>query len=126
MTMATHSMLCELPRICSGRQLERSAKILKTIEAFLDDIDTGGVAQPNGAIIAKGRPGDDSDIRFTQESIGKILRSQAELADVHEHIKGTLWFHCRDVGNFRDAIEHIVATHIEFIAHVSDRLLISL
>jgi hypothetical protein len=126
MIIAARSSIGEIPRIRSGWQLERSAKILKPIETLFDDVDACGVAQPNGAIITKGCSGDDGDIRFTQESIGKILRSQTELADIDQHIKGTLRFHRCNIWNLRDAIEHIIAAHIEFIAHVRDRLLVSL
>ena len=49
------------------------AKILKAIESFFDYVDAGGVAQTNGAIVAKGGARNDRDIRFTQEAVGKVL-----------------------------------------------------
>src|SRR5215216_5681224 len=76
----------------SQAPLECPAKILKAIESFLDYIDASGVAESNGAIVAEGRTGYDCDIRFTQKAIGKILRGQPELADIHQHVKGTLRF----------------------------------
>src|SRR5882724_3728539 len=110
----------------SQARLERPAKILEAIESFLDYIDASGVAEPNGAIVAEGSPRHDRDIRFAQQAVGKILRGQSELADIHQHVKGTLWFDRGDVWNLRNAIKHVVAAHIEFIAHVRNRLLIAL
>src|SRR6266513_905983 len=110
----------------SEASLERSTKILKAIESFLDHVDAGGVAEPNGAIVAEGSPRHDRDIRFAQQTIRKILRGQAELADIHQYVKGALRFDRSHVGNFGNAIKHVVAAHIEFIAHVRNRWLIAL
>ena len=44
------------------RRSERPAKVLKPVETFLDDVDTGRVAEPNRAVVAKGRAGHDRDI----------------------------------------------------------------
>src|SRR6202011_639120 len=44
-----------VPAIRNPVLLERPAKILQPIETFLNDVDAGRVAEPNGAIIAKGR-----------------------------------------------------------------------
>src|SRR5438067_9253445 len=107
-------------------RLERPAKILEAIQPFLDYIDASGVAEANGAIVAEGRTGYDCDICLAQKAIGKILRGQSELADIHQHVKGTLRFDRGNVWNLRDAIKHVVAAHIEFIAHVRNRLLIAL
>ncbi len=46
--------------------LERPAKILEAIEPFLDYVDAGGVAEPNGAIVAEGRAWDDCDVRLAE------------------------------------------------------------
>jgi hypothetical protein len=110
----------------SQARLERPAKILEAIESFLDYIDAGGVAEPNGAIVAEGSPRHDRDIRFTQQAVSKVLRGQSELADIHQHVKGALRFDRGHVRNLRNPIKHVVAAHIEFIAHVRDRLLIAL
>src|SRR5882724_2530687 len=110
----------------SQARLERPAKILEAIESFLDYIDASGVAEPNGAIVAEGRAWHDCDVCLTQKAIGKILRGQPELADIHQHVKRTLRFDGSHVWNLGDAIKHVVAAHIEFIAHVRNRLLIAL
>src|SRR2546423_1746228 len=106
--------------------LERPTKILETIESFLDYIDASGVAEANGAIVAEGSPRHDRDIRFAQQAVGKILRGQPQLADIHQHIKGALRLDRSHVRNFGNTIEHVVAAHVEFIAHVRNRLLIAL
>jgi len=59
--------------IAVPRWLERPAKILKPIETLFDNIDAGGVAQPNGPIVTKSCSRHNRDIRFTQESVGEIL-----------------------------------------------------
>ena len=59
------------------------------------------------------------------KTIGKILRAQPELADVHQHVERALRFHRSDVRNLGDAIKHVVAAHVEFLAHVGERLLIA-
>ncbi len=110
----------------SGLPSERAAKILEAIESFLDYIDARGVAEPNGAIVAEGRAWHDCDVCLTQKAIGKILRGQPELADIHQHVKRTSRFDRGHVWNLGNAIKHVVAAHIEFIAHVRNRLLIAL
>src|SRR5947208_14963471 len=107
-------------------RLECPAKILEAIKSFLDYIDASGVAESNGAIVAEGRTGYDCDICLAQKAIGKILRGQAELADIHQHVKGTLRLDRGNVWNLGNTIKHVVAAHIEFIAHVRNRLLIAL
>src|SRR5436190_18887991 len=106
-------------------RLERPAKLLEAIQHFLDYIDASGVAEANGAIVAEGRTGYDRDICLAQKAIGKILRGQPELADIHQHVKGTLRFDRGNVWDLGNAIKHVVAAHIEFIAHVRNRLLIA-
>src|SRR6266571_5246817 len=88
------------------RSSERSAKILEAIQPFFDDVDARGVTEPDGAIV-------------------EILRSQSELANVHEHIERALRSDRGHVWNLRDAIEHIIAAHIELLAHVGERLLVA-
>src|SRR5207237_9788194 len=113
-----------IPRLTLGMTefcrsgLERPAKILEPIESFLDYIDACGVAKPNGAIVAEGGTRHDRDIRFTQQAIGKILRGQPELADIHQHVKGASRFDRGPVRNLGNSIKHVVAAHIEFISHV--------
>ena len=45
--------------------LERPAKILEAIEAFLNYIDAGGVTEPHGAIVPEGNAGHDCDVCLT-------------------------------------------------------------
>src|SRR6266849_1070367 len=81
-------------------RLQGAAKILKAIETFFDYVDTRGVAEPNRAIVAECRPRHNRDICFAQQAIGKILRSEPELTNVHEHIKSALGFDRSHVRNF--------------------------
>jgi hypothetical protein len=45
---------------------ERPAEILQPIETFLNDVDAGRIAEPNGSIVAKCCPGHDRHIRFAE------------------------------------------------------------
>ena len=63
---------------------------------------------------------------FAQEPIGEIRRAQTELADVHEHVKRASRFNDTDSRNALQAIDHVFASHVEFVAHVRDRLLVAL
>src|SRR5438445_3143301 len=104
---------------------ERPAKILEAIQPFFDDVDACGVTEPDGAVVAESSAGNDSDTCFAQQAIGEILRSQSELANVHEHIERALRPDRGHVWNLQDAIEHIIAAHIELLAHVGERLLVA-
>ena len=105
--------------------LQRAAKILEAVEAFFDHVDARRVAEPHRSIVAECGSGNDCDIGFAQQTIGEILRTQAELADVDQHVKRPLWLDRGHVLNFRDAIEHVIAAHIEFVAHIGERLLVT-
>ena len=105
---------------------ERSAKILETVQPFFDHVDTGGVTESDGSVVTEGSSRNDCHVCFTQQPIGEVLGSQTKLADIHKHVKCTLWFHCGNVGNLREAIKHVIATHVEFFPHVDHRLLIAL
>src|SRR5437773_466025 len=105
---------------------ERPAKILEAVQTFFDDVDTGGVTKAHGAVIAESGARNDGDVRLAQQTVRKILRSEPELANVDQHIKRALRLDCGNIRNFGNPIEHIVATHIEFFAHIGKRLLISL
>ncbi len=99
---------------------------MQPIETFFDDVDAGRVAEPDGAIITKGRARHDGHVCLAEQSIGKILRRQSELTDIHQNIERALRFHRGHIWNFGEAIDHVIATHVEFLAHVGDRLLIAL
>src|ERR1700730_9939556 len=116
---------CEIPRSARDDRLQGEAKMVEAIETFFDDVDAGRVTQAHGAIVAKGSAGHNRHVRFAQKPVGEVLRSQAELANVYEYIKRALRFHRGYVRNFRDAIEHVVASHIEFFAHIGQGLLIA-
>lgn len=102
------------------RRLEGAAEILKPIETFFDDIDAGSVTEPDRAIITERGAGNDGYIRFAQQAVGEILRSQSKLADVDQNVERALRFHCTDVRDFRQAIDHVIAAHIKLFPHVSD------
>ena len=112
--------------VANPRSSQRPAKILEAIQSLFDDVDTGGVTEPDGAIVTESSSRNDRDVGFTQQAIGEILRGQAELTDIHQHVKRALRFNCSDVGNLRDTIEHVIAAHIELFAHIDHRLLIAL
>src|SRR6266480_1748268 len=78
------------------------------------------------SFIAKGRARHHRHVRFAEQSIGKILRRQSELTDIEQHIERTLRFDRSHIWNFGEAINHVIAAHVEFLAHVGDRLLIAL
>ena len=105
---------------------QRPAKVLEAVQALFDYVDTGGVTEPNGAIVTEGSSRNDCDVGFAQQAIGEILRGQTKLTDIHKHVKCALRFNCGNVGNLRDAIKHVIPTHIELFAHVDQRLLIAL
>src|SRR5882724_1396546 len=101
--------------------LQCPAKVLEAVEALFDNVDTGGVTEPNSAIISEGSSRNDRDVGFTQQAIGEILRGQTKLTDIHKHVKCALWFNHGNVGNLRNAIKHVIPTHIELFAHVDQR-----
>src|SRR6266566_2722313 len=94
------------PRSPIRNRLERPAKVLETVETFFDDVDAGGLTKPDGAVVAKSSARDNGD--------------------VHQHIERTLRLHRSYVRNFGNAIEHVIAPHIEFFTHIGKRLLIAL
>src|SRR6516225_5773081 len=104
---------------------ERAAKVLEAIQTFFDYVEAGGVAEPDGAVVAEGGSRNYGDAGFTKQTVGEILRCQAELTNVNQHIKSALRFDRGHVRDLRDAIEHVIATHVEFLAHIGDRLLIT-
>src|SRR5436190_2864335 len=104
---------------------ERPAKILEAVQTLFDHIKARRVTEPNGAIIAKGSTRYDGDIGFAQQTVSEILGSESKLADVYQDIKRALRFDRGDIGDLRKAVKHIVATHIEFLAHIGERLLIA-
>src|SRR5258705_3058407 len=104
---------------------ERPAKVLEAVQTLFDHVKAGSVTEPNGAVIAEGSTRHDGDVRFAQQTVGEILRSESKLANVYQYIKCALRFDRGDIGNFRDAVKHVIATHFEFLAHISERLLIA-
>src|SRR5437773_11699515 len=68
--------------IANPRLSERPAKVVGAVQAFFDDVDARGVAKPDGAVVAECGSGNNGDIGFAQQTVGEILRSQSELADV--------------------------------------------
>src|SRR6266576_1963805 len=106
--------------VCATRdgKLQRAAKVLEAIQALFDYVDTGGVTEPDSAVITEGSSRNDCDVGFAQQAIGEILRGQTKLTDIHKHVKCALWFNRGNVGNLRDAIKHVIPTHIELFAHI--------
>ncbi len=105
--------------------LQRPAKVLEAVQTLFDHVEARRVTEPNGAIVAEGSARYDGDIGFAQQTVGEILRRESKLADVYQDIKRALRFDRGDVGDLRNAIKHVIATHIEFLAHIGERLLIA-
>ena len=105
--------------------LQRPAKVLEAVQTLFDHVKARRVTEPNGAIIAEGSSRHDGDIGFAQQTVSEILRRESKLADVYQDIKRALRFDRGDIGNFRNAVKHVVATHFEFLAHVGERLLVA-
>src|SRR6266576_625820 len=114
--------------VCATRddKLQRATEVLEAIQALFDYVYTGGVTEPDSAVVTEGSSRNDRDVGFAQQAIGEILRCQTELTDIHQHVKCALRFDCGHIGNLREAVEHVIAAHIELFAHVDQRLLISL
>ena len=104
---------------------KRPAKVLEAVQPLFDHVKTRSITEPNSAIVTEGSARDDGDIGFAQQTVGKILRRKSKLANVYQDIKCALRFDLSYIGNFRETIKHVVATHIEFLAHVGERLLIA-
>src|SRR5206468_7188903 len=114
--------------VCATRDdgLQRAAKVLEAVQSLFDYVDTGGVTEPDSAIVTESSSRNHRDVGFAQQAIGEILRCQTKLTDIHQHVKCALRFDCGHIGNLRDAVEHVIAAHIELFAHVDQRLLIPL
>src|SRR5258708_34150060 len=107
---------------CPRSPSERPAKVLEAVQTFFDHVKARRVTEPNGAIIAEGSSRHDGDIGFTQQTVGEILRRESKLTDVYQDIKRALRFDRGDIGNFRNTVRHVVATHFEFFTHVGERM----
>src|ERR1041385_2136826 len=112
-------------RFVRDERLQRTAKILESIQPLFNYIKAGGVAEPYRAIVAEGSSRHYGNIGFAQQTIGEILRSESKLANVYQHVKRALWLDGSHIGDLRETVKHIVTTHIEFLAHISERLLIA-
>src|SRR4051812_21238759 len=82
-------------RVSDG--LQRAAEILKPVETLFDDIEARRVAEADCSVITKRCSRNHCHVCLAQQTIGKVLGGQAELADVHEHVKRTLRFHSGNV-----------------------------
>src|SRR5580765_2512478 len=99
--------------VCATRD-DRSqcpAKVLEAVQTFFDHVEAGGVAEPDSPVVAEGSSRNYGDAGFTKQTVGEILRSQPQLADVHQDVKCALRFDRSDVRDLREAVEHVIATH---------------
>ena len=53
-------------RNANPRLLQRPAEVLEAVQSLFDDVDTGGVTEPDGSIITEGSSGNHRDVGFTQ------------------------------------------------------------
>src|SRR5438045_3133497 len=104
---------------------ERPAKVLEAVQTLFDHVKARRVTEPDGAIVAERSSRHHSDVSFAKQTVGEILRCESKLADVYQDIKRALRFDRSDVGDLRKAVEHVVSSHIEFLAHIGERLLIA-
>ena len=104
---------------------ERPAKILEAVQTLFDHVKARRVTESDGAIVAEGSSRYDGNVGFAQQTVSEILRRESKLANVYQDIKRALRFDRGDIGNFRNAVKHVVATHFEFFTHVGERLLIA-
>src|SRR5262249_44807550 len=91
---------------------ERSAKVLEAVQALFDHVKACRVTEPDGTIVTESSTRYDGDVGFAQQTVSEILRRESKLADVYQDIKRALGFDRGDIGNLRDAVKHVVATHI--------------
>src|SRR5262249_15226742 len=61
--------------VCATRddRLQCPAKILKTVQPLFYYIQTGGVTQPDRAVVTKRSSWNNGDARFAQQTVGEIL-----------------------------------------------------
>src|SRR5436190_8038897 len=99
---------------CTTRddKLQRATEVLEAVQALFDYVDTGGVTEPDSAIVTESGSRNDRDVGFAQKAIGEILRCQTELTDIYQHVKCAFRFDCGHIGNLREAIEHVIAAHV--------------
>lgn len=105
--------------------LEGAAEVLEAVHAFFDDVETGGVAKADGAIIAEGGTGDDGDICLAEEAVCEVLRGEGEAGDVREDVEGAERLDGGDLRYACEAVEHVVAAEVELVSHIGDGLLIA-
>ena len=106
--------------------LNRAAKFFEAVHPFFDNIKACGVAEANSSIIAEGDAGYHGNVRLAQKTVREVLGGKPELADIHENIEGTVRPDDADMFHFREALQHILTAEVEFVPHVSHRLLVSL
>ena len=61
--------------VCATRddKLQRATEVLEAIQALFDYVYTGGVTEPDSAVVTEGSSRNDRDIGFAQQAIGEIL-----------------------------------------------------
>ena len=105
------------------------------VEAFHAVLHGGGVAQAAEALGLESDAGDDGDVLFGQEELGKGLRRLDHAAvvtlaedalDVHHDVERTLGLAAGQAGDLVDALHHGVAAGLELSHHGLDALVTAL
>ncbi len=108
-----------------GMALQRAAEFLDAVEARLDDVEAGRVAQTDRAVIAKGDAWNNGHAGLAEEAVSEVLGLQAERADVSKNVERALWTNSTNALDLGKALKHVLAANIEFLAHISHALLIA-
>src|SRR5436190_16541982 len=60
------STIARFPVVCATRddKLQRAAKVLEAVQALFDYVDTGGVTEPDSAIVTESSSRNDCDVGF--------------------------------------------------------------
>ena len=66
--------------------------------------------------------GDDRYFEPAQQFLGKVHRLDSHLSNIHEKVERTEWLDRTDVVDAADSLEHVLAAHIELVAHIAHEL----
>ena len=102
------------------------AELFETIESFLDDVETGCVAQANRLVIAECCTWHCCNEIARKELLGEIHRIQSYLGRVDEKVEGAFRLDKVDILDPSEAAHHILTAHIVFLDHIANDALVTL
>ena len=106
--------------------LQRFAELFNTVEALFDRVQASRVGKPNGAVIAKGDPGNDCDVVLGEQALREVAGVQAKLGDVGQNVESAFGLDDADTGDRAEALDHVLTAEVEFLTHFLNRRLIPL